>query len=1382
MWGATDATTTTGASVSSVYNSADNNECFDLDPAGYNSEYSATNIAFHPSTGVGSVNMSASLYMWVDITNMGDQTTYAWLRIGPSGSDDCEQEWQRQALVLERDESISFQFQLPRQVNWDATPYAVDGYPDERLNEEFGLLRGAPPHFTSNWGCNYDSSDLQNMNQLMIRMGEPVTNNKPSRLRFCNPRHTEWDKEDLKLRKSEYFYARTAESAVDTTNFYPWIDQFGQRLYGDWPGRVESYHDYAVHKRIELEWLARQPGPTGWSKYGGYIQGDNYGGTGHFRTQKINGKWWFIDPEGYPFFSVGITGVGDAGGASNNRYEPFNGAANCGDCVYRQPWQERCITGARYDLEQSDLNKILQHQIKPVPPKLSNRCGDEEFFNYWYEAICYKYDHAKCNPNAPETPADRDLDTDAGKQEWAKYTAMNQARFKKWGVNTHGCWTYGHQVAEPVGNEYASQIPGLDGTDRVPYTVFINSKVAGEKLTDGFGRNPNVPWRSWGLTDDNDEAGLQAAIEQRIDQFIADTNASLVEKVGIESINDDPYCLGIFIDNEVKTDGSTETMWRTYFRAAERAVRAKVPNKLYLCNRWAGYPTDATDKIPDNTEDFLIGLSAQHCDVVTYNWYHNEVNEKHIPFPSISGMHYHNGVDVLAGRVLPYDKPTMIGEFTISTFDGVNVASGPRHAPTDEQRGRIAAHYWQTALNTKNIVGAHWFRYTDQFLTGRGDGESYQNGFLSMLDYPYYDFIQEIQKFTHSMYEADFGGPPSAPPSPPDPPPGPRPPPSPPSPSPPPPSPSPPPHPPYVGPFSPPRPPPSLPPSPPLQPPDPYENGYYDDSNGHDECMNRWCDANCNTDWSNGVNLLARLSRSHSSNTRMWRCYHPDALTYYNEDTSGSETYGEPGSETYGQADPSKPLWQYNKDDNDEVPVNSEHAESFCTRNGNNELRKALTDCATTNSPPPPLPSPPPVPPVAPLPTSPPPPLSPPPPCEGWCADHGVDWETKCATFTACKGCAECFLDPKAPPPPPSPPPPSPSPPPPTPPPPSPPPPTPPPPFPPGPTAQLISNLHDNCTTPGSTFLTFKSSSDLAEATKVYLFADGCPYDDGWQWVYINRGALRVDKKDDGVTPLEIVFTTVSSGGVTPAAISTSQVTASVYESNEIYYLKLTVDGTEYDACGPMQYEPSQQYDYSFTRHTAEYILNTNNDQQCVTVLSPSTPPAAPSPSPSPPPPSPSPPPPSPSPPHLPPFPPPEGHYSGYNPYNAAVSCANWCEAHANPWTVMHCLERDDTNPNAWGIGPTPANNVDYAGPYSPYFNPTDAFGVNGCETPTGCGVWECIKADGVIQPVKCNSFLACAGCDACWCKDGDYTLSPDPDAEDSNDAESCKKKYESTS
>ena len=110
----------------------------------------------------------------------------------------------------------------------------------------------------------------------------------------------------------------------------------------------------------------------------------------------------------------------------------------------------------------------------------------------------------------------------------------------------------------------------------------------------------------------------------------------------------------------------------------------------------------------------------------------------------------------------------------------------------------------------------------------------------------------------HSYYGSAFGGywneplsfikktsPPPPSPSPPNPPP---PPPRPPLPPPPP---SPQPHPPHIGPYSPPTAPAvALPPNPPSQPPDPYENGYDDDSNGHDECMNRWCDARCNTDWS----------------------------------------------------------------------------------------------------------------------------------------------------------------------------------------------------------------------------------------------------------------------------------------------------------------------------------------------------------------------------------------------------------------------------------------------------------------------------------------------------------------------------------------------------
>ena len=47
-----------------------------------------------------------------------------------------------------------------------------------------------------------------------------------------------------------------------------------------------------------------------WSKFGGYKHGPKYEATGHFRVEKINSKWWFIDPEGYLFWSSGVNSAG----------------------------------------------------------------------------------------------------------------------------------------------------------------------------------------------------------------------------------------------------------------------------------------------------------------------------------------------------------------------------------------------------------------------------------------------------------------------------------------------------------------------------------------------------------------------------------------------------------------------------------------------------------------------------------------------------------------------------------------------------------------------------------------------------------------------------------------------------------------------------------------------------------------------------------------------------------------------------------------------------------------------------------------------------------------------------------------------------------------
>ena len=43
------------------------------------------------------------------------------------------------------------------------------------------------------------------------------------------------------------------------------------------------------------------------SQYGGWIDGGKYNATGFFRTELIDGRWWFIDPLGYKYIDMGVS-------------------------------------------------------------------------------------------------------------------------------------------------------------------------------------------------------------------------------------------------------------------------------------------------------------------------------------------------------------------------------------------------------------------------------------------------------------------------------------------------------------------------------------------------------------------------------------------------------------------------------------------------------------------------------------------------------------------------------------------------------------------------------------------------------------------------------------------------------------------------------------------------------------------------------------------------------------------------------------------------------------------------------------------------------------------------------------------------------------------
>lgn len=85
----------------------------------------------------------------------------------------------------------------------------------------------------------------------------------------------------------------------------PVVDEFGQWMLTEWPDKIRSLDNLKTRWSDEDRSLAAQP-DFGWTPYGGWKGGPRQQATGYFRASKIDGRWWLIDPEGAPFWSIGM--------------------------------------------------------------------------------------------------------------------------------------------------------------------------------------------------------------------------------------------------------------------------------------------------------------------------------------------------------------------------------------------------------------------------------------------------------------------------------------------------------------------------------------------------------------------------------------------------------------------------------------------------------------------------------------------------------------------------------------------------------------------------------------------------------------------------------------------------------------------------------------------------------------------------------------------------------------------------------------------------------------------------------------------------------------------------------------------------------------------
>ena len=99
----------------------------------------------------------------------------------------------------------------------------------------------------------------------------------------------------------------------------PAIDQFGQHVDVDYPEKIHSLEQLQAEWRQEEEEIV-DPDAYQYTKFGGYRQ-QRLRATGYFRTELIDGRWWFVDPEGYLFLSVGVDCVSAGGGGNVRAYD-----------------------------------------------------------------------------------------------------------------------------------------------------------------------------------------------------------------------------------------------------------------------------------------------------------------------------------------------------------------------------------------------------------------------------------------------------------------------------------------------------------------------------------------------------------------------------------------------------------------------------------------------------------------------------------------------------------------------------------------------------------------------------------------------------------------------------------------------------------------------------------------------------------------------------------------------------------------------------------------------------------------------------------------------------------------------------------------------------
>ena len=338
-----------------------------------------------------------------------------------------------------------------------------------------------------------------------------------------------------------------------------------------------------------------------------------------------------------------------------------------------------------------------------------------------------------------------------------RYAAQAQRRLASWGLNT-------------IAN---SSDPAIYLRRQTPYTAVVYSAPLGrtEHRIEGSGGN-------WGKLPDPFDPGFRATIEATLRDDLADSL-------------DDPWCLGFFIDNELKWGDSCHLAEAVLASPPGQAAKTVFLRSLVdqygdvaaLNAAWATAHADGdafltATTLPDRErpqvradleafsqqvleayfrtcrdclkaaaphhlylgcrfagagDERVMRAASEYCDVVSINRYARGISRLSLP-PGC-------------------DKPIVIGEYHIGAHD--TAIFGPPalvNVPDTPAKLEAIREYLYSALDNPAVVGAHWFQFYDQPAGGRVDGENYACGLVDLADTPKSDMVELFRELGAELY------------------------------------------------------------------------------------------------------------------------------------------------------------------------------------------------------------------------------------------------------------------------------------------------------------------------------------------------------------------------------------------------------------------------------------------------------------------------------------------------------------------------------------------------------------------------------------------------------------------------------------------------------